>query len=212
MAGHLAEINQVRRPHPSPPFHPPLHRHTHHRPVPHHPSHCSPSASRNPHPDARGPLPSLSRRCVSPSPSPSPSPGTCGRWEIHYHRRSAAPSEPLRPSHRRPSGGNCQPTEPLQPEPSRAARAGRRPSRHPSSSLRYPSIRVVAARAAAVPRAGTRGSHRPSPVGCPRPPLCLSQGPVCPPIFSPLRGGLGQFPRSSAVNMQKWDVNSEHGA
>ena len=96
-----------------------------------------------------------------------------------------------------------QPTEPLQPDPSRAARAGRRPSRHPSSSLRYPPIRVVAARAAAVPRAGTRGSHRPSPVGCPRPPLCLSQGPVCPPIFSPLRGGLGQFPRSSAVNMQK---------
>ena len=45
-----------------------------------------------------------------------------------------------------------QPTEPLQPEPSRAARAGRRPSRHPSSSLRYPCIRVVAARAAAVPR------------------------------------------------------------
>ena len=57
-----------------------------------------------------------------------------------------------------------QPTELLQPEPCRAARAGRRPSRHPSSSLRYPSIRVVAARAAAVPRAGTRGSRRPSPV------------------------------------------------
>lgn len=32
-------------------------------------------------------------------------PGKCDRWEIHCHRRSAAPSEPLRPSRRRPSGG-----------------------------------------------------------------------------------------------------------
>eukprot|EP00964_Phaeocystis_antarctica_P104641 scaffold69765_cov32-Phaeocystis_antarctica.AAC.1 len=30
---------------------------------------------------------------------------TCDRWEIPCYRRSAAPSEPVRPSRRRPSGG-----------------------------------------------------------------------------------------------------------
>ena len=153
VAGHLAELNQVRRPYPSPPSHPPLHRHTHPRPTPLHPS--SPSASSRtltlthaarcpPSRDAASPL--------HPHLHPNQARVTVGR-SITIVGQLRHPSRSARAVDARAAAS--QPTEPLQPEgpePSRAARAGRCPSRHPSSSLRYPCIRVVAARAAAVPR------------------------------------------------------------
>ena len=136
----------------------------------------------NPHTQARGPLPPSRNAAppLHPHLDPNQARVIVGR-SIAIVGQLRRPSRSARAVAARAAAS--QPTElqpePLQPEPSRAARVGRRPSRHPSSSLRYPCIRVLAARAVAVPRAGTRGSHRPSPVGCPRPPLCLSQGPEC---------------------------------
>ena len=117
----------------------------------------------NPHTHARGPLPP-SRDAASPLHphlDPNQARVTVGR-SIAIVGQLRHPSRSARAVDAR--AAVSQPTEPLQPEPSRAARAGRRPSHHPSSRLRYPCIRVLAARAVAVPRAGTRGSRRPGPV------------------------------------------------
>ena len=117
----------------------------------------------------------------------------------------AAQPEPS-PPERRPA------SRPSRPASARAVPG--RPSRHPSSSLRYPCIQVVAARAAAVARAGTRGSCRPSPVlGR----LCLSRSLgakdqcVRQKKFAASRRELGAFSAFQRKNAKKWEVNSEHG-
>ena len=72
------EFEEVRRPRPSPPSHPPLHRHAHHRPTLLHTSHCSPT----PHPE--------------PSPSRTLPASHSGRGK----RRSRPASTPTRTSRR----------------------------------------------------------------------------------------------------------------
>ena len=149
-----------------PPSHPALHRHAHHRPILLPRAPALPAGQRlesNPHTQARGPLPPSRNAAppLHPHLDPNQARVIVGR-SIAIVGQLRRPSRSARAVAARAAAS--QPTEPLQPEPCRAARAGRRPSRHPSSSLRYAMIWVLAARAVAVPRAGTRGSRRPGPV------------------------------------------------
>ena len=117
------EFEEVRRPRPSPPSHPPLHRHAHHRPTLLHTSHGSPT----PHPE--------------PSPSRTLPPSHSGRGK----RRSRPASTPTRTSRRaarrraRSTSSEVRPPPPPLP-PAHAPSCRRRPlsaarARWPAASL-----------------------------------------------------------------------------
>ena len=60
-------------------------------------------------------------------------------------------------------------------------------------------------------RPSRRHPRQPPPWSFPRPPLCLRQGPVCPPfLFAALRRPRAVSALQRREHAKKWEVNSEH--
>ena len=186
-----------------PPSHPPLSHYTHHRPIPLHPSHYSHSASSR----------TLTLTHMRPARNP---PSRDAAYSLHPHlhpnqarvtvARSIAIVSQLRHPSRSARAVDARAAASQPTEPASARAVPGIPSRPPPEPPpeQQPALSMHSGGSCASCRCPSRRRPRqPQPWSCPRPPLCLRQGPVCPPFFSPLRGGLGSFRVAAPRTHQK---------
>ena len=116
----------------------------------------------------------------------------------------AAPPEPSTPERRparldRAASARAVPGSPSRPPPEPP------PEQQPALSMHSGGS------CASCRRPSRRHPRQPPPWSFPRPPLCLRQGPVCPPfLFAALRRPRAVSALQRREHAKKWEVNSEH--